>query len=204
MSRVAEQKSGDSKAGGAGVQSSRTPLARNARGRFVKTKKESRAEVRLAKLKLNMQKMKTEIEKIEGDVSEDSPDWTKTKKTKEQRALWRMAKDFEWLAKMVLKLRCKIKEGSASQQRWASQELPKYEKRKREASEAKKTLVEMHASARKKKKEEEEETKAAKKQLQEAEKANKSVAQVAQVKKKKARTQAMLKHSLVVAQALRQ
>merc|ERR1711988_334584 len=118
-----------------------------------KTKKESRAEVRLAKLKLNMQKMKTEIEKIEGDVSKDSPNWTNTTKTRQQRALWRLAKDFEWLSRMVLKIRCKIAEGSSSQRRWARRELPKFEERKRDAHEAKKTLVEMHASARKKKRE---------------------------------------------------
>jgi len=196
-------RTGEKAAGKAGDR----PQQRDARGRFVsKTKTESRAAVRLAKMKIKMTTMKNEIGDLEAELNKESPEWTTTKKKKEQKALWRLAKDFDWLARMVLKLRRKIEEGSTSQRRWARRELPRYEERKREAAEAKKTLGEVHAISAKEKKGEKEE-KQMKNEDAQVKKLEEQVrggaVTVAQLTENKNKTQAELENALRMATATR-
>lgn len=196
-------RTGEKTAGKAGDR----PQQRDARGRFMsETTNESRAAIRLAKMKMKMTRMKNEVGKLEAELKQESPEWTKTAKTKEMRALWRLAKDYSWLAGMVLKVRRKIEEGTQSQRRWARRELPRYEERKREAAEAKKALGEMHTVSAKEKKGEEEETQKKNKDAQVKkleEQVRGGAVTVAQLTENKNKTQAELENALRMATATR-
>lgn len=113
-------------------------LAHDARGRFKSHK--SKAQLQLEKLKAQQAKLQAQVKALEAICAKEAANATAQHKRNEQKALKKMAQDFHWLAKMVWSLRTKLKDGTVSQKRWAKRNLPKYEQRKKEASQARQHL----------------------------------------------------------------
>lgn len=182
----------------------KTAQARDAKGRFAKlqTKQEVlKAEIEVAKMKTQRAQLTKDIMKLEQALEEASPEWSTAQKKNNLRALSRIAKDFDWLAVMVRKAKMKIEQGSRSQREWAKRELPKFEERKREASEARVALGELNTNA---KLTENTVAHIEAKAEQHWKKVYVGVAAVTRIERKKTRTQAMLKFALQECRRLRE
>lgn len=125
-----------------GKEKTGTGQARDSHGRFAKThKKKTKIEMKLELLKMKQEKLKIDVEELEAQCDNDFVKCEQQQQKKGLKMLKKTAKDFVWLANMVLKLKKKCEVGSQSQRTWANRELPKYVKRAGEAREARSELA---------------------------------------------------------------
>lgn len=135
--KTSDEKTGKGAARNASKQSSRKAQARDACGRFVKTEvKKTKVEMELEKLWKKQLKLKIKIDELAKTAEEDVATRHEAQGEIEVKMLKKVARDFEWLGKMVRKLKEKLEAGTRSQKVWAKKALPKYRARLSLAEEA--------------------------------------------------------------------
>jgi len=123
---------------------------RDTKGRFTKsTRKPTKTEVLLEKLRVKNEETKRQIKELEVALEIENKNRNAQENKRQVKATKKLAKDYKWICLRVLDLQKKLEFGTKSQQNYAKSQLPKYTRRRQEAQAAKITLEENNNSSQK-------------------------------------------------------